>query len=166
MERHRAKHAVKGCGTQRIAALSPPVIRERGAVEARLASGEHPTLLHACASRLEGMMVIKPRQEYRLHTTAPRAARRRVWRAEGIHAGRHVALAWYPEHHRPVAHGTALLHRNRPEAPLLHVRPVVASSRISACRHRRAPGLIPNPLARPLPLEPGLYPYWQSNESA
>ena len=66
-------------------------------------------------------MTIEHRQEQGLHATATRETMRRGRRAEGLDERRPVALADYPQPHRSMGHGTALLHRNRHEAPLRQV---------------------------------------------
>jgi hypothetical protein len=57
------KQAVEIGGKQGIEDLPQPVIMERGACEARLEQGEHPTLLQTCPYFIEGVMAIKNRQE-------------------------------------------------------------------------------------------------------
>jgi hypothetical protein len=123
----RPKDAVEIGGNQGVEDLPQSVIMERGACEARLEQGYHPTFLQACPDLLEGMMTIEHRQEQGLHATATRKDMSRRWRAEGIDERRHVELAYHPQHQRPVGHGTHLLHRNHHQAPLLHVLLEVSS---------------------------------------
>jgi hypothetical protein len=106
-------------GKQRLEALPQPVLMERGACEAGLEQGSHPTLLQTCPHLIESMMAIEHRQEQGLHATATREHMRRVRGAAGIEEGSHVALADHPQYQRHVGHGTALLHRHRHKAPLL-----------------------------------------------
>jgi hypothetical protein len=112
-------HTVERRGTPRLEPLPQPVIMERGACAAGLEQGEPPTLLQACPSLLEGMRAIEKRQEQGFDATATREDMRGVRRAEGLDAGRHVALADHPQDQRQVGHGTDLLHRHRHKAPLL-----------------------------------------------
>jgi hypothetical protein len=113
------KHAVEMRGKQRIENLPQPVIMERGAFEARLEQGYHPTLLQTCPHLIESMMAIENRQEQGLYSTATRENMSRVRRTEGIDEGSHVELADHPQYQRQVGHGTDLLNRNRHKAPLL-----------------------------------------------
>ena len=127
VERDRPKHAVEMRGKQRIEELPQPVIMERCARAAGLEQGEHPTVLQAGPHLIEGMMAIKNRQEQGLHSTATREDMGGVRRAERIDERSHVERAYHPQHQRQVGHGTALMHGNRHEAPLLQVFLEVAS---------------------------------------
>ena len=120
-------NAVEMGRTEGIAALPPSVIMERGACEAGLEQGEPPTCLPTCPHLLEGLRTIAKRQEPGRHATATREDMRRVRRAAGRAAGRPVARADAPQHHRHVGHRTARLHRPRHEAPCLPVVREVAS---------------------------------------
>src|SRR5262245_41896082 len=100
---------------------------ERGSREAGLEQGDHATLLQTCPHLRERMMTIENREEQGLHATATRENRGRVRRTESIDERRHVERAYHPQHQRQVGHGTALLNRNRHEAPLLQVVREVAS---------------------------------------
>jgi hypothetical protein len=126
-ERERTKPASERRGKPRIEDRPQPVIMERGAREAGLEEGEHPTVLQACPHLLEGMMTIKHRQEQGLHATATREDMGGVRRADSLDARRHVALAYHPQHPRQGGHGPDLLHGNRHEGPLLQVCLEVAS---------------------------------------
>src|SRR5215510_3022478 len=53
VEGDRPKHAVERRGKQRIENRPQPVSMERGACEARLEQGEHPTLLQTCPYLIE-----------------------------------------------------------------------------------------------------------------
>jgi len=113
------KHAVEIGGKQGLEELPPSIIMERGACEAGLEQGYHPTLLQACPSLIEGMMAIEHRQEQGFYATATREDMRGVRRAEGIDERSSVALADYPQHQRQVGHRTDLLNGNGHEIPLL-----------------------------------------------
>jgi hypothetical protein len=66
-------------------------------------------------------MAVQNRKEQRLHPVSPGDGLRRVRRAAGIDERNDVARAYHPQPQRPVGHRTALLHRDRQEAPLLQV---------------------------------------------
>jgi hypothetical protein len=119
IERDRTNHTVEICGKQRIKELPQPVIMERGARQARLKSGEHPTFLQSCPSLIEGMMAIEHRQEQGFYATATGEDIRGVRRAIGIDEGSYIELADHPQHQRQVGHGTDLMNGNGHEAPLL-----------------------------------------------
>ena len=121
VERDRPQYAVALRGKQRSEDLPQPVIMERGAREAGWEQGEHPTGFQACPHLLEGRMAIENRPEQGLHATASRKDMRGVRRAKGLAERRHVELAAYPQHQRPVSHGTDVMNRHRHEVPLLQV---------------------------------------------
>ena len=112
-------HAVAMGGTPGIAELPQSIIRERGACEAGLEEGSHPTLLSACPDLREGLMAIAQRQEQGCYAPATREDRRGVRRAEGLDERRDVALADAPQPQRHVGHRTDVRHGNGQEGPLL-----------------------------------------------
>jgi hypothetical protein len=70
MARDRPPHSVQRRSTQRLADLPQPVIMARGARQARLEEGEHPTFLQTCPHLREGMLASQHRQAQRLDPTA------------------------------------------------------------------------------------------------
>jgi len=67
------------------------------------------------------MLAIETREEQGRHPATTREDVGRVRRAEGIAARRPRERAYHPEHQRQMGHRTALLNRDRQEAPLLQV---------------------------------------------
>jgi hypothetical protein len=121
VEGDRTQDAVERRGPPRIEPLAEAVIVPRRSSQASLEPGEYPALLPTCPHLIKGMRPSEPRQEQGRHATATREPRGRVGRTAGIEERRHVELASDPQHPRPMGHGTELLHRHRPEAPLLQV---------------------------------------------
>jgi hypothetical protein len=113
------KHAVELRGKQGIEDLPQSIIMERGACEAGLEQGYHPTLLQACPSLIEGMMAIENRQEQGFYATATREDMRGMRRAEGLDERSYVELADDPQHQRQVGHRPDVLNGNSHEVPLL-----------------------------------------------
>jgi hypothetical protein len=100
VEGDSTKHAVEIGGKQGLEDLPQSIIMERGACEAGLEQGYHPTLLQACPYLIEGMMAIENRQEQGLDSTATREDMRGVRRAEGIDERSDVELADDSQHQR------------------------------------------------------------------